>query len=775
MNLNISSDIAGIVEKAIAAAVNRGQFFVGVEQLFTAILETADQLPDSVKEQWLNPLFATQREVGKFVWRTPVRSPSGEVAYSPRAIQVLMHSSKVIRGGPPASAGHLLLAILLDGLSSPSRGMDWLKLDRVALAKLLQQELPKLARPTVAQAAPGAAASPAPAGSQEVFEQVPATGGQAASLESLTRNLSEMGRRGELSKVVGRDEEMYQILQILSRRNKNNIMLVGEAGVGKTQLVEGLARFLAKNPSAGNYEFLELNLAALMAGTQYRGAFEEKILVLLEQLKGSENTVLFIDEVHLIMGAGATESGSMDFANLIKPALARGEIRCIGATTITEYRKFVEKDPAIERRFQMVRVEELSEDATLQVLQVLQQKLEQHHQIKISPRSLSAAIALSQQYLPNLRLPDKAIDVLDQACARYRLKLMGIKHTASVFNTPEEKESLTPHEVRKVISQMTGVPIEELTGRERMQLNDLEKRLLNRIIGQDEAVTRAAAAIKKSRAGLSDPNRPDAVMLFLGPSGVGKTHLAKVLSEEVFGSPKHLMVFDMSEYVEEHSVSRLLGAPPGYSGHEEEGRLASAVRANPFCILLFDEIEKAHPRIFDIFLPILEEGRLKDNRGRLISFRNSVLIFTSNIGAALLKENQVDTVREALLEELQQHFRPELGNRIDDIIPFYPLLAEDVRKILWLEMKQVKARLDEKQIAFKVYQRAYETLAEAGYSPEYGARELRRVVDQRVTRPMSDLIISGEVQAGDTIEVVMQENELIVRKAVEAMAEAVAG
>lgn len=588
-------------------------------------------------------------------------------------------------------------------------------------------------------------------------------------LENLTRDLTEAARSGHLGPAVGRENEMFQILQILARKNKNNVMLVGEAGVGKTQIVEGLA---LAGISGGlgavlsGWRILELNIGALMAGTQYRGSFEEKVMGLLDELKGEPQTILFIDEAHLIMGAGSTNGDSVDVANLLKPALARGEIRCIGATTLQEYRRFVEKDPAIERRFQMVRVEPLSEAATAAVLERLQSSLEEHHGVRISSKAIQAAVQLTQRYMPNRHLPDKAIDVLDQACARHRLKTIALQSKegkARVSGTlPDDR--VTPHDIRKVVSQLTAIPVEEITADERILLGNLEQILNERIIGQDQAVAKTVAAVKKSRAGLGDPNRPQAVLFFLGPSGVGKTELAKTLADVMFGSPNHLATFDMSEFTEEHSVSRLIGAPPGYVGSEEEGLLAGAVRRAPFSVMVFDEIEKAHSRVFDILLPVLDEGRLKDSRGRDVSFRNCIIIMTSNIGAEWLRRTEGDDDRRRLTEDLRQHFRPEFINRIDEVIPFYPLLFEDIRTILHHALGALEQRLKQKGIGLHVYQQAYEFLAREGCNEEFGARELRRTVDRFVVAPISDLLIKGEFGSGDTVDVLMTGNKLTIRK-----------
>ncbi len=775
MHLHVSEAIAGIMERAVADTVRRGQFYVGVEHLLGAILDDAGALPDAFREGWLNALFTAHRELERTAWDGNAPTTTGEVFHTPRAIDLTHDAGKLAErmGNGPATPGHLLLAILLDDLSGPSRAMDTLRLGRPECVHKLREALAQPrhrvrarthATPKEAEAiADAPMPAPAPAAVETSL-------GDSTLMKSLTRDLSRAARHGELSEAVGRKKEILELLQILSRKNKNNAILVGEAGVGKTQLVEGLALKLAQaegNSNVPPFKILELNLAALMAGTQYRGAFEERLLALLEQLKASDNMVLFIDEIHLIMGAGSTDGDGMDLANLLKPPLARGEIRCIGATTLQEYRKFVEKDPAIERRFQMVRVEALDEDATLSVLKRLRPQLEKHHQVRITTAALEASVSLTQRYLPNRHQPDKAIDVLDQACARHRLTAMAMDSDpgfASDCGIEDKEGRVTPHCIRKVISQITAIPLDELTQEERRRIGDLERKIKERLIGQDEAVAKAVSAVKKSRAGLADPNRPDAVLLFLGPSGVGKTQLAKLLAEYVFGAPNHLITFDMSEYIEEHSVAKLLGAPPGYAGHDEEGRLTGVVRNQPFSMLLFDEIEKAHPRIYDIFLPIFDEGRLKDTKGRNVSFRNCIIVLTSNIGADLLSRDDNGNARGSVMAELRKHFRPELINRIDEIVPFHGLLAEDIRSILRLEINALRYRLRDKKIGIRMYQLAYEHLAAMGYSPEFGAREIRRVVEREVAGPISELILSGDYAPGDMIDVLMHEEKLIFRK-----------
>ncbi len=750
MDVSVSPETSRLLDEAATCSVRRGQRYVGVEHLFEVLVAKSSLLPIAVCEHHLRALQTAAREVERMAWQGIMPPVGPEIFHTPRCAHAINDAAKLAerlsRSQP--KAGHLLLAILVDAHAAPSMVMDRLNLGRGRIIETLRNAL-TVPRHNVrfssddATTTSGAKAEPKAAPTSrrgraaeaelEPLEPLePITPKSPPGLDSLVRDLTMAARQGSIEPAVGREKEVFEILQILARKTKNNVILVGEAGVGKTKLVEGLAVSAAQGGLPGlpaDTRILELDMGALMSGTMYRGAFEEKLHAMLEELKARKDTILFIDEVHLIMGAGAVEGSAIDIANLLKPPLARGELRCIGSTTLKEYRKFIEKDPALERRFQMVRIEGLSESATYALLEKLRPSLEKHHGVHIGRRAMRATIVLTQRYMPNRQLPDKAIDILDQACARYRLRAIARKtHPELLFESsdPAVAEKVTPHDIRKVVSQTTGIPIEEITAEDRLLLSKLEQKLKERIIGQDEAVAKVAATVKRSRAGLSDPNRPNAVMLFLGPSGVGKTQLAKELADRLFGT--------------------------------------LAVREKPFSILLLDEIEKAHPRVFDILMPILEEGRLKDSRGRLADFKNCMIILTSNIGADILHRSEDGGERRKVLEELRRHFRPEFINRIDEIVPFYPLLFEDVRSILRLFVNELRMKLRERKIGVRMYQGAYEFLASQGYSPEFGARELRRVVERHVTNPISEMLLSGKFISGDIIAVLMEDGQLTFRR-----------
>ncbi len=623
-------------------------------------------------------------------------------------------------------------------------------------------------------------------------------------------DLTGLAEEGKLDPVIDRETEIKRVIQILSRRTKNNPVLVGPAGVGKTAIVEGVAQKIANGEVPDNLKdkrIVALDMAALVAGTKYRGEFEERLKQVLDAVKEEGNIILFIDELHTVIGAGAAE-GSMDAANIMKPALARGEIRVIGATTVDEFRKHVEKDPALERRFAPVWVDEPDIETAILMLKGLRPKLEEHHGVKITDEAIEAAVKLSKKYIQGRYLPDKAIDVLDEACARKKIEatysspeLSELKeklHTLraeldeAVKNEEfdraaklkkeikeieerikeieekmekakeqgEEKPVVTAEDIAEVISEMTGIPASKLQEEEIQKLLRMEEELHKRVIGQERAIKAISEAIRRARAGLQPPNRPLGSFLFLGPTGVGKTELAKALAEYLFGDETAMIRLDMSEYMEKHAVSKLIGAPPGYVGYEEGGQLTEAVRRKPYSVILLDEIEKAHPDVFNILLQILDDGRLTDAKGRTVDFSNTVIIMTSNVGSEYLMnlskeefEKNYDKIKEQIMEELKKRFRPEFLNRIDEIIIFHPLSEEEIKKIVDLLISKLNKRLEERGIKVKLTEEAKSELAKRGYVPEFGARPLRRTIQREIETPLSVKILEGSVKEGDTVVV----------------------
>ncbi|WP_299239568.1 AAA family ATPase [Sulfurihydrogenibium sp.] len=682
---------------------------------------------------------------------------------------------------------------------------------------------------------------------------------EKSALERFTVDLTKLAKEGKLDPVIGREREIQQVIEILLRRTKNNPVLIGEAGVGKTAIVEGLAQKIVNKEvpeELQNKKVLSLDLGGLVAGTKYRGEFEERMKSLIDELKKDPNIILFIDELHTIVGAGKGE-GASDAGQLLKPALARGEIRVVGATTLDEYRKYIEKDPALERRFQPVYVEEPDIDTTIEILKALRPKLEKHHNVKISDKAIEAAAKLTGRYIPARKFPDKAIDALDQACARKKLKLVyaspevieferkikmldeqiiqasldgdyekeaklkiekvnlekqlkDLKAKSSNERTKleelqrqleeierqiefysqkgdYEKEAeykikkaqiekeikalqqklaesvvVTEDDVAEVIAEWTGIPISKMKEEEMERLLHLEEEMHKRLIDQEHAVKLVAEAIRRARAGLSDPRKPLASFMFLGPTGVGKTELAKTLAELLFDDEDALIRLDMSEFKEEHSIAKLIGAPPGYVGYEEGGKLTEAVRRRPYSVILLDEIEKAHPRVFDLFLQVLDDGRLTDSQGRTVNFRNTVIIMTSNIGSQYLTlipvdapedviEKEFEIAKKKVLEEVKNYFRPEFLNRIDEIIVFKPLFKKDIIQIIDLMVNALNKRLHDRNIKVELTDKAKEVLMKLGYDPLYGARPMRRAIQKYLETPLSEKILRREIKEGDTV------------------------
>jgi ATP-dependent Clp protease ATP-binding subunit ClpC len=662
-------------------------------------------------------------------------------------------------------------------------------------------------------ATPDTAATKALAGAPRLREA--ATSGQPASstptLDQYARDVTAEARAGKLDPVVGRADEISQTVEILSRRRKNNPVLIGDPGVGKTAIVEGLAQRIVNDdvPSTlANRRVVALDVGSLVAGSKYRGEFEERLTKILDEVREhSDELVVFIDELHTIVGAGSTGEGSMDAGNLLKPALARGDLHAIGATTIDEYRRYIEKDAALERRFQPVMIAEPSVDDTIEILRGLADRYEEHHQVHYTDESLVAAAELSDRYITDRFLPDKAIDLIDQAGARVRLRTktpdadaklleeqlarLNREKDAAVAAEDYEKANELKNEIAmqienakdlvggieagaepevrvvdiaEVVSRQTGIPVTELTTEERDRLLALEDDLHKRVIGQEDAVTAVAEAVRRSRAGLADPNRPIGSFLFLGPTGVGKTELAKALAEAVFGDEGRMVRFDMSEFQEKHTVSRLVGAPPGYVGYEEAGQLTDKVRRQPYSVILFDEIEKAHPDVFNVLLQLLDDGRVTDAQGRTVDFKNTIVILTSNIGSDLIldaPDGDVEKITPELMELLRTRFRPEFLNRIDETIVFHRLAKEQLRQIVELILNGTRRLLHAQDVELDVTTAAEDWLAEEGFDPKFGARPLRRTVQRQLDNKLSGMLLKGTVKPGDTVKVDADTNGLV--------------
>uniref|UniRef100_A0A7V3JAT8 AAA family ATPase n=1 Tax=candidate division CPR3 bacterium TaxID=2268181 RepID=A0A7V3JAT8_UNCC3 len=568
-------------------------------------------------------------------------------------------------------------------------------------------------------------------------------------LDQFSRDLTALAAANKLDPLIGRAEELQRVIQILSRRTKNNPALIGEPGVGKTAIVEGLASKIVQKqvpPSLLGKRVLALDLPALVAGTRYRGDFEERLKQALDEVKKAEGQIiLFIDEFHNVVGGGGAE-GAIDASNILKPALARGELRCIGATTLDEYRKYIEKDPALERRFQPVLVPEPTPEQTFEILKGLREKYEAHHKVKFDDEALRAATVLSSRYISDRFLPDKAIDLIDEAAAKVHL---------------DNRKEVKKEDIEDIVSRWTGIPLSQFKEQELEKLLKLEDKLHEKIVNQDEAVRAVAEAVRRGRAGLKRPNQPIGSFIFLGPTGVGKTALAKALAEILHGDENALIRIDMSEYMEKHNVSRLVGAPPGYVGYEEGGQLTEAVRRKPYSVILLDEIEKAHPDVFNILLQILDEGRLTDAKGKTIDFKNTILISTSNLGSHIIQEKGVESAKEELKELLKATFRPEFLNRIDEVIIFRPLTKEQIKQIVDIQLSEVAALLAGQGMKLKVADEAKAKLADEGFDPTFGARPLKRVIQKRIENPLSTKILEGKFKKGDTIFVDYKDNEFV--------------
>ncbi len=574
-------------------------------------------------------------------------------------------------------------------------------------------------------------------------------------LKKYSTNLTEMAKRGELDPVIGRDEEILRMEQILSRRRKNNPVLIGEPGVGKTAVVEGLVQRMAAGnvpEMLKNKEIVSLDIASMVAGSKFRGEFEDRLKAVIREIEArSGETILFVDELHALVGAGAAE-GAIDASNMLKEPLSRGKFQVIGATTLDEYREHIEKDSALERRFQKVFVPEPSLEETEQILQGIRETLEKHHQVKITDDAVHAAVSLSERYIAERFLPDKAIDLVDEAASRLRVNGTG--------------DTVNESDIAALVSQWTGIPAERMLEEERSRLTSMEDALHARLVDQEEGVRAVAEAVRHSRAGLSDPRRPIGTFLFLGPTGVGKTELAKALAAFLFGSDQALVRIDMSEYMEQHTVARLIGSPPGYIGYEEGGQLTEAVRRRPYQVILFDELEKAHPQVMNVLLQLLDEGRLTDGHGRTVDFRHTILIMTSNVGSEFFQnETSEAEVRQEIEAELKRRFRPEFLNRIDETIVFHALSEEAIEKIVDLKIAELNRRLADQDIRLTVTAEAKRILTKEGFDPHYGARPLARALKRLVENPLASKIVAGEITSGATVAVdaAAMSNALVLR------------
>ena len=796
------------------SAEELGHGYVGSEHLLLGLLREEEGLAHRVLTEYgLTDemiLSVLRRSVGAGLAGT---APSQGLTPRAKGVVELAVSEAARMGSPMIGTEHLLMGILREGGNMALRILRTVGVDPKKMYSSIVQKINE---------APKAA----PAGTVSSAKD---SGKKGSALEEFTRDLTESARAGRLDPVIGRDEEIRRVIQILSRRTKNNPVLIGEPGVGKTAIAEGLAERIAAADVPEELldkRVLSLDLSGMVAGTKYRGEFEERIKKTIDEVKKAGNVILFIDELHTIVGAGSAE-GAVDAANILKPALSRGEIRVVGATTLDEYRKYIEKDAALERRFQPVTVGEPSPEATLEILKGLRDKYEAHHKLTITDEALEAAVSLSRRYINDRFLPDKAIDLMDEAASQVRmsaestspdlksleekinalhrekadaiaaqdyekaaqLRDLEQKYTQQVDIVRENwKKSLSTNrgsvgaeDIAKVVAGWTGIPVTRLTEDESMRMLRLEETLHKRVVGQDEAVTAVAKAIRRSRVGLKDPKRPIGSFLFLGPTGVGKTELCKTLAETMFGDENAMIRLDMSEYMEKHTVSRLVGSPPGYVGHEEGGQLTEKVRRKPYSVVLFDEIEKAHPDVWNILLQILEDGIVADSQGRRVDFKNTIIVMTSNVGAKNItaaetplgfhggdksaeedETKRYERIRQAVMDDLKKTFRPEFLNRIDEIIVFRQLTQENIREIASRMLQVTGRRMAEQGITLDVDDDALTELARDGFDPQYGARPLRRSIQNLVEDAVAEQMLEGRLRSGGTAHVRLKDGKVVI-------------
>lgn len=798
------------IDLGVESAKSFGHKIVGTEHLLLGLLKEKDGIAAKV----LNKLGVTEDILINKIIEIEGKNDIGtsDVTLSPRSKQILELSGAFANKLKTNYIGteHILLALAQEGEGLGMRILASLDIDSRDIAESIIDMM----------GIDNYSIEP-----KKISKTTPTSESTSSKLlDKYGRNLTESAKQDKIDPVIGRKKEIERIIQILSRRTKNNPVLIGDPGVGKTAIAEGLAIDIAEGrvPDTLKDKVLyTLDMGSLLAGAKYRGEFEERIKQVIDEVIKKGNIVLFIDEMHTIIGAGATGEGSIDASNILKPCLARGEIQIIGATTIDEYRKHVEKDSGLERRFQSVLIEEPSKEDTIEILKGLRDKYEAHHKVKITDESIKAAVELSVRYITDRFLPDKAIDLIDEAASKVRLKentppkdiqeleeqINDIKKEKeeSVRGQNFEKAAKLRDEQRKTQEQLeairgkwsesskyanvvdeeviaevvglwTGIPVNRMMEEETERLLKLEDILHERVIGQDQAIKSISTAIRRARAGLKDPNRPIGSFLFLGPTGVGKTELSKALAEAEFGDENQIVRIDMSEYMEKHSVSRLIGSPPGYVGYDEGGQLTEKVRRHPYSVVLFDEIEKAHPDVFNILLQILDDGRLTDSKGRTVDFKNTILIMTSNVGAKTIKKqktlgfgspnvedvdkNEYEKMKENIMEELKKQFRPEFLNRIDDIIVFHSLNKDDISRIVKLMCKTLIKRLEDMTIKLEMDEDAIDLIAKSGFDLEYGARPLKRSIQKELENELSELILQGAIKSGDVVEATVKEGKM---------------
>ncbi|MBM4433762.1 MAG: ATP-dependent Clp protease ATP-binding subunit [Chloroflexi bacterium] len=805
-------------------AIRFNHNYIGTEHLLLGLVREGEGVAARVLDSLGVELSKVRTAVEFIIGRGDSTTAPSDITLSPRTKKVIELAIDEARklGHSHVGTEHLLLGLVREGEGIASGVLESLG---VSLEKVRHQVIATLGQQHPQQAEAAASGK--------------ASGSKTPTLDQLGVNLTAMAKAQQLDPVIGREKELERVIQILSRRTKNNPALIGEPGVGKTAIAEGLAHRIVKADVPETLQgkrVLTLDIGSLVAGTKYRGEFEERLKKIIEELRHAHDVILFIDELHTLVGAGAAE-GAVDAANILKPSLARGELQCIGATTLDEFRKYVERDAALERRFQPVMVEEPTIEETVEILMGIRSRYEEHHKVAISDDAVKAASELSSRYITDRFLPDKAIDLMDEAASRVRLRystlpaevkeaqkeleriqtekeaameaqqyesasgLRQVERTQQdklqqakadwLLAQSQKRPEVTDEDIAEVVSMWTGIPVRKIAEEETQKLLRMEESLSEKVIGQKDAIRTISRAVRRARAGLKDPRRPIGVFFFVGPTGTGKTYLAKNLAEFMFGSPDNIVKIDMSDYMERHNVSRLVGSPPGYVGYEEGGQLTETVRRKSYCVILLDEIEKAHPEVFNILLQIFDEGRLTDAKGRVVDFRNTIIIMTSNLAQKMLKSESAlgfrqhgtgddadvqaayERMKERVQDEMKRFFRPEFLNRIDATVVFQPLMKEEIRSIVDLELVRVRKSLSSQEITLEVTDAAKDQIASVGYDSNFGARPLGRTIQNQIEDQLSEMLLQGVFKAGDTVRVDARDGKLEIAKAEEKTPEPV--